>query len=1561
MEENTENLISLSENNTNSAAQKPRSFGLLAVRAVNILLCLFAALVLILYANFGKIASHFINVETIKNVVNKNTSLIFEFDKPQIYTTKDLCVTLKSKEIKFISPDDKNETLLYIKDADVKIKILPLIFKKLEFKKLASSDFELNVKRYKDGKFNFQKYIKKKSEFPFKLKAQNAQILIDKYLITFLDDFNGTNAEISGGGLVSTEFDLDKGAEVKTKGEIKLTGKNKTQISPFAFDIKLKFPINKNLDFKDYRLEGGISNLDLSLLHPYIIEFISSDIKDFKGIGTLKILPKEDAKLSKNPLEFSLDLENLLINIYKNNHNNYIDIPSKSKITLTTSFKKDIIFVDDFKFLKPGTGRIDIGAFGTIKNLSDIKSLNPDITFTITNSSLHEMLKATPDYLIKMQQDYIPNLKKYNANALVNAKFTVKDRLRYPNMYGYINLDDVYILERPSNVKTSSGKCLFEGSKVKIDVNANLPPSGQKLIVKGETEIKELPHSEFNITSTPFTDLEFAHKILIPIHEIFGFQLGPLPFMKIAGNGEISLKTKGTRDEADLNGYFRTKNGSASLDGLNIRLNNGNLNLLFQGKKIIFNNTTGTAEGAKVQIDGNSTVDGSLDLYVKVFDVNAKKALNVVKTSPMILNLLNGGSFLNAYTNPEGNIDYSMRLWGKVSEFSDMQTMQPSDDLKAKGTITFKNNKVDIFPEIKASNVKGTLDFTDFVTLNLNADIYTSPFNITGSVTPDTKASKNPSNQPQIVDLTFKSKNIKSKDLYRFFYDNQEGFNSKNKISKELYDFLNKINFKFASSIRMKGKVNPDDEILDMKKFTLEGWASGMNYKGSDVLFNSGEVKFKNQEIIFKDLNTVLWAANVITSGSVDKIFDDNFIPKLNFKLVSFPFAKVPDFAALASGSSNTPDERVKKALSDFSNLSGTLNGEFSYDTSGFSGSTNLDTISFYDKKRDMPVKINSGGMKFSNNTVKLNAINLSYGTTPVFIDALASDFNSKKPLFNVYLSTNLNEESLDKLLNPMLQFPLKTKGEFTLKGRLRGWPDNYTIFSTATINPGADLYYMGANLGDVSNKREITARLDFKNDEINIKNTSYSKYILSQNKKETPYKMLKLSGGIKTKGDNLLLDNIAVQTPNPAPARLLNIAFKKSVLKQGTFDADILMNGPVNKPNAKGKVKFSNVDIPVFESKIRDVDLTLNDDVINAVFEGEGMGSDVKLTASIVNKPDLPVIINEAEIVSKTINLNKFTDGLSNFSKIQKSTDPAAKQAAVLSPRDLVVKKGKFLADEIYFNNIKAYNFSGDYSHTKDSVFIFDNVKFNIAGGTIKSSGRYEFNTTKFAINSEIENCDANTLVSDILGTKNQIYGKTNGKISLEGSELNTAQGINTMRGEVDFAIYDGKMPKLGSLEYLLRAGNLLKSGILGFTINNVIEVLIPYKTGEFKKISGDFIVQDGKIDNLNIYSKGDNLSIYTTGNYDIATSTGDFEVFGKLSTKISNLLGPVGNASVNSIVNFFAGDKLKKSVKDTYVEYLDKIPDIAGSSTDFRLFAVKILGDLNTDNFVKSFNWLN
>lgn len=1539
------------------ANQKPIKYKKIkiALSVLSALVCAFFALILILYVNLGKIINSFADVELIKTSVQKETGLILNFEKPLLATTKDLCLNLKSDELSIYTEDNSKVPLLKIKDADLKIKIPPLFFKRIVFKKVSVSLVLANIVREKDGKFNFEKYIKKDGKFPFKLTAKNANLLCKNYLLNFKDNFVGEEISVSGKELVSVEFDFDKVADIKTKGEIIFKKGKSNSKSPYELDLKLKFPLNKNLDFRDYKLLANVSNLNLEYLYPYMSEFVSKDIKRLNGNAAFSIAPAPS-----NMLEVRLDLKDVYFVIFKNNTNNIVDIPNESSLAFKTSFAKDEVSIKDLKFLKDG---INISAYGSLKNLSNSKKINPDLTFEIKDTLAANALKIMPDNVIKLQQPYILNLKKYGVNGIVNGKFTIKNRFRYPNLYGKLQFKDVYVLERPKNAKTSEGSVEFDGNKVKISVLANCPNS-QNVTVTGTTEIAELPFARFQVNSTKAVDLEFAHKILIPVSEILGLELGPLPYMTIKGTGFINLKTEGTRQNSNLNGYFDTSNGEAVLDGLNTRFTNCKMHLVFKGKQIFYNGTTGLVEGAKAYFDGFSDVTGKLDLKFKVQDVEAKKILNITKTSPMTIALLNGAEFLEAYQNPTGFVDFNLRLFGKADkdakfgDFSSFDTLDSS--LKADGSIVFKNNTMKIFPEIYTSKINGVLKFTDFVTLDLKGDIYNSPFTVTGSVAPDTKASKKRSEQPQIVDLTFKSKNVASADLYSLFYLNQDGFNSKNKIDKNLYDFLNKIKFKFACDIRARGKVAPNDKTVDLRKFNLDGYAVGMNYKGADVHFNSGMAYFSGQKITFRNLNTLLWGANVVTNGHIDKIFDEIFMPNMEFKLLSFPVQKLADL------SSEIKSASIKKLSDDFVDPKGTLNGSFSYTKNGFTGTANFNQISLYDKKRELPIVVKSGDIKFTGDSVKLNTINMTYGTTPIYTDANLENL-TKTPSFNIFVTTNLNEESLDKLLNPLLQYPLKAKGEFTLRGRLRGTSDNYTVFTTLKFEPGADIYYMGANLGDISELREINSRIDFKNDEINLNNATYRKFILSQNNKQTPYEMLKLSGRLSlppnavSLKDGIILNNVRFQTPNPAPARLLNIFFKKSVLKQGNFTSNLLLSGSSQKPDVIGNINFSNVDMPLYDANIKDIDLVFNKDVINAVIQGTGMGSDVKVTAEVVNSFSVPYVVNHAKIESNKISLSDLISGLGAVSKAQKTSDLSQKQQFTVGPHDFLVKDGKIFVREVSFNKAVASNVSGRYTHSGDGLFKFSDVDFTMAGGKISSKGSYNFDSAEFKLESLIENCDANALSTEIMGVSNQIFGNLNGKINLAGRELNTPQGINNLQAAVNFTINDGKMPKLGSLEYLLRAGNLIKSGILGFTINNVIEVLIPYRTGDFKQIKGNFIVQDGKVDDLEIFSRGENLSIYTKGSFDIASNIGEFEVLGKLSTKISNLLGPIGNASVSSIMSFLTNNKFYKGSEEELIQDLDKIPDIDGSSLEFRYFAAKIFGDLNKEGYVRSFNWLN
>ena len=166
--------------------------------------------------------------------------------------------------------------------------------------------------------------------------------------------------------------------------------------------------------------------------------------------------------------------------------------------------------------------------------------------------------------------------------------------------------------------------------------------------------------------------------------------------------------------------------------------------------------------------------------------------------------------------------------------------------------------------------------------------------------------------------------------------------------------------------------------------------------------------------------------------------------------------------------------------------------------------------------------------------------------------------------------------------------------------------------------------------------------------------------------------------------------------------------------------------------------------------------------------------------------------------------------------------------------------------------------------------------------------------------------------------------------------------------------------MPKLGSLEYLLRAANLIKSGITGFTINNMIDLLIPVKTGNFSQITGNMIITDGNAQNIEISSAGENLSLYITGNADIINQNAQMIVLGRLSKKLSTILGPVGNASLNTLFNFIPGITMSEK-ENTLIKELNKIPFLElSNSNDYRFFQATIDGDLNSDEFVQTFKWL-
>lgn len=180
----------------------------------------------------------------------------------------------------------------------------------------------------------------------------------------------------------------------------------------------------------------------------------------------------------------------------------------------------------------------------------------------------------------------------------------------------------------------------------------------------------------------------------------------------------------------------------------------------------------------------------------------------------------------------------------------------------------------------------------------------------------------------------------------------------------------------------------------------------------------------------------------------------------------------------------------------------------------------------------------------------------------------------------------------------------------------------------------------------------------------------------------------------------------------------------------------------------------------------------------------------------------------------------------------------------------------------------------------------------------------------------------------------------------------------INTLSGNGNFTVADGRMPKLGSLEYLLKAGNLITGGITGLSINGIIDLITPLKTGNFQSISGSIKIKDGIANDIQVFSKGKDLNMYLTGSYNIATLVADMEVYGSLSKNFSTLLGRIGNASLNRLFSAIPGISINE-INPKSTSNINKIPNFDKNNT-LRVFKAEIYGDINGNNYVKSFRWI-
>ena len=1444
-------------------------------------------------------------VDFIKSTAQKQGYNI-TLENPQLKMGLKPAVILYADKLTLLNND--NTPALDLKKPYVKVELLPFLFKKADIKDFTAENIYARISYDKTLKLG-QYPIDLNQKPP--LKLQHAKVKFNGYDIDMTDLTNGKSLKLAGQYLEVASFNPDKELKFSTIADIYSDGK----VSKFNADIETPLPVNKITE-DTININGQIINLDLDNFTPYARVLSKNKIQKLSGIvnGTAQTELTND---NHKKIVTHTEIKNL--GVFEKNPAANILCKDKLKIDTDLTVIKDGINISKMHISAPDINSDISGAVTKLTSKLPVLDLNINISDTKAESLL-PLLPGIEDFEGEIN---LLKIKETGFWGDVQANLKVKGKADFPDVIGNVTIKEAYLVKPIPNSPKAIIDLDFTGQKVVLDVH--VPTTQVQYVdVTGPIELYRERNADLKITSTENINLALAEVVLNPLHEIFKFDLGPVPIMDIKGSGNIDLHVTGNKKLPHAWGQFNFKNTTASFNDIHhLVLQNGSGKLTFDDADTHFVTYTATLNGQPVSVDGTCTLQGVLDFDVTANNQKLENLINVIKSSPMLVDIQ---QMIAPIEKAQGPANLKLNLTGKVKDPKDIVF---NKNIFAKGSVKMLSDTLRIqgIP-FDITNVSGTAGFENTkVNLDLLSSVKSSKIKITGNI------------QDQNCDMKISSDKLLLSDI----------LSSMPEINLPYKEDFAKIHTSFNASYF--GSLSP----VNYDAVTMKGRVYPV--KGRNIILNGGEFELKNSTFKLFEQSGYLKGSPYKLNASVHNAFDKTPEVDGEFTLKNFNLNNLNDNAIREF---LPPD--IAKQLNAIKDLQGIINLTCKIKNNNLRAFTRLNNISLIYAPAMAKLKIASGHLFLNNDTLYLGKLNSKFGEMPVLLDGSINKIYSKNPGLNLYINAKPTQEFFDQFFNNKSLYPVKLKGDILLTSRITGRLNKIRIMSNLKLDEDSSLYYMGASLGD--NQNPVTINLDsyITPQGITLNRFQYDKTITSQNNRPIVTPQLSAAGAITYLPDNnLKFNNFRIKTQSPTDAKIFNIIFRKPIMKQGVFTSDLLLNGTTQNPKIRGKFEVTSIDIPFLDSTIKDISLDFKPDKIYAKSRGVLLTNNITLEAVAANRLTPPYIIEDVQLKLADLDLNKLTAMLRDLeaeATTRKRITTQTNSIPAVDISQVILKNADITANTITVRNIHANNLVANLSLNEKMLLDISKFKFNIAEGTV--TGRFTNNLLNRAVtlSLNLDRANAQMMTEALFDLKGQIYGSMTGNVNLLCNGRSYEKCMQTLSGSGSFSVSDGKMPKLGSLEYLLKAGNLLSSGFMGLSINSIIDFITPLKTGEFNSISGDIKIQNGIVNPVNIYSDGKDLNMYLTGSYNIVTSLADMHIFGSLSRNVTSVFGKIKNASLNTLLNTIPG--INKDEEPAQMqEEIAKIPGIKTQEST-RIFNAEIYGDINGENYVKSFRWI-
>ena len=285
----------------------------------------------------------------------------------------------------------------------------------------------------------------------------------------------------------------------------------------------------------------------------------------------------------------------------------------------------------------------------------------------------------------------------------------------------------------------------------------------------------------------------------------------------------------------------------------------------------------------------------------------------------------------------------------------------------------------------------------------------------------------------------------------------------------------------------------------------------------------------------------------------------------------------------------------------------------------------------------------------------------------------------------------------------------------------------------------------------------------------------------------------------------------------------------------------------------------------------------------------------------------------------------------------------------------------------EFKVGGIVATDITGNVSLKDYTKLYLTDLAGKAFDGNLKGKMSYDIMTTRIAIELTGEKLNSTKAVHGAVGIPNALTGVLDFGTKLTMHGVTDKEIIQSMAGDIDFKIGEGRFIGIGRLENLVAAQNVSSNSILKAAISALSSLQIVQEADKYKSIEGKLTLGNGSANISKIDVVGPLMAYHVTGKYNILPNTADLLILGRLDSKVVSVLGPLGELSADKLLAYIpkfgsaTASILGQLTANPEKENTAAIPALSSGSESYKDFKVEFVGSAASASSVRSFKWLS